>query len=405
MKAKVLIVLVTVGILVSSVFVGQAACAQKDPIKIGLVTDLTGFLNINGIVIRQAAIMALEEINYTVGGRKVELIVEDEAGSPAVAMDKARKLVETDKVCLFLGPFHGGAVAALAGYAEKVQTPQVVTWYSIPGDQMLKLHWTWVPFGSLEAVCVPAGAYAYDKLGFRNATTLGIDYLAGRRFMAGATDTFEEKGGKLVQQQWMPLDTKDIAPYLTALKPADVFMPWFAGITQTVGIRQIREYGVKLPIVLPQAGFMAHPEQIKQIGDYGVGMITSEAYVWTIDTPENKAFVERFKKRWGGVPAGPAYAGYFDIQIALEAIKKAGGDTSPNALAKALDQTNIKGILGDFRFGDARLGVGNYFVHKCIKKEGDAYPYQTEVLAKYQVRPEKAGDKIKYKIDKAEMLK
>ena len=201
------------------------------------------------------------------------------------------------------------------------------------------------------------------------------------------------------------MDTKDIAPYLTALKQADVFMPWFAGITQTVGLRQIREYGVKLPIVLPQAGFMAHPEQIKQIGDYGVGMITSEAYVWTIDTPENKAFVERFTKRWGGVPAGPAYAGYFDIQIALEAIKKAGGDTSPNALAKALDQTNIKGILGDFKFGDARLGIGHYFVHKCIKKEGDAYPYQTEVLAKYQVRPEKAGDKIKYKIDKAEMLK
>ena len=151
MKAKVLIVLVTIGILVSSLFTGHMAYAQKEPIKIGLITDLTGFLNINGIVIRQAAIMALEEINYTVGDRKVELIVEDEAGSPAVAMDKARKLVETDKVCLFLGPFHGGAVAALAGYAEKVQTPQVVTWYSIPGDQMLKLHWTWVPFGSLES--------------------------------------------------------------------------------------------------------------------------------------------------------------------------------------------------------------------------------------------------------------
>ncbi|MFH1123552.1 MAG: ABC transporter substrate-binding protein, partial [Pseudomonadota bacterium] len=208
-----------------------------------------------------------------------------------------------------------------------------------------------------------------------------------------------------IQQQWMPLDTKDIAPYLTSLKQADVFMPWFAGITQTVGIRQIREYGVKLPVVLPQAGFMAHPEQIKQIGDYGVGMITSEAYVWTIDTPENKDFVQRFKKRWGGVPAGPAIAGYFVMQIAMEAIEKAGGDTSPKALAKALDKTKMKGLLGDFEFGDARLGVGHYFVHQDLKKEGDEYPYQTEVLAKYQVRPKKEGDKIKFKIEKAEILK
>ncbi len=63
--------------------------------------------------------MALEEMQLHGGRQEDRVIVEDEAGSPAVAMDKARKLVETDKVCLFLGPFHGGAVAALAGYADQ----------------------------------------------------------------------------------------------------------------------------------------------------------------------------------------------------------------------------------------------------------------------------------------------
>ena len=405
MKTKWLCAFAAVGILASLGFIGETAYAQKDTLKIGLVTDLTGFLNVNGVHIRQAALMALEEADYTVAGKKIEFIIEDEAGSPAIAMDKARKLVETDKVCAFLGPFHGGAVAALANYATKVQVPQIVTWYSIPGDQMLNMRWTWVPIGSLEMIGVPSGAYAYDKMGFRTATTLALDYVAGRLFMGGCTNTFEKKGGKIIQQQWMPMDTKDTAPYLTALKQADVFMPWYAGITHNVGIRQIREYGIKMPIILPQAGYMAHPQQIKEIGDYGVGFITSDAYVWTIDTPENKAFVERYKKKYNMLPANVAYGGYFNMQILLQALRKTGGDSSRDALAKALDQTRMKGFLGDFSFGDARLGIGNYFVHREIKKEGDPEPYQSEMLAKYQVRPVKAGNKIEYQITKAEILK
>jgi branched-chain amino acid transport system substrate-binding protein len=405
MKTKWLCAFAAVGILVSLWFIGETAYAQKDTLKIGMVTDLTGFLNVNGVHIRQAALMALEDADYTVAGKKIEFIVEDEAGSPAIAMDKARKLVESDKVCAFLGPFHGGAVAALANYATKVQVPQIVTWYSIPGDQMLNMQWTWVPIGSLEMIGVPSGAYAYDKMGFRTATTLALDYVAGRLFMGGCTNTFEKKGGKIIQQQWMPMDTKDTAPYLTALKQADVFMPWYAGITHNVGIRQIREYGIKMPIILPQAGYMAHPQQIREIGDYGVGFITSDAYVWTIDSPENRAFVEKYKKKYNMLPANVAYGGYFNMQILLQALRKTGGDSSRDALAKALDQTQMKGFLGDFSFGDARLGIGNYFVHREIKKEGAEEPYQSEMLAKYQVRPVKAGNKIEYQITKAEILK
>jgi len=107
MKTIWLCAFAAVGILVSLWFTGETAYAQKDTLKIGMVTDLTGFLNVNGVHIRQAALMALEDADYTVAGKKIEFIVEDEAGSPAIAMDKARKLVESDKVCAFLGPLHG----------------------------------------------------------------------------------------------------------------------------------------------------------------------------------------------------------------------------------------------------------------------------------------------------------
>ena len=92
------------------------------------------------------------------------------------------------------------------------------------------------------------------------------------------------------------------------------------------------------------------------------------------------------------------------MQVVLEALRRVGDDTSPRALAKALDETKIQGYLGDFYFADARVGVGNYIVHKAIKVGGD-YPYQTEVLAKYQIRPELVGRDLKYRVNKVEMLK
>jgi branched-chain amino acid transport system substrate-binding protein len=231
-------------------------------------------------------------------------------------------------------------------------------------------------------------------------TSFATDYVAGHRFVGGMAEAFEARGGKVVQKQWIPLGTKDIAPYITALKDADFVAPWLAGITATVGLRQIREFKVNKPVIMPQTGFMAHPVQIKQIGDNGVGIITTDAYVWTIDTPENKDFVARYKKRWGEVPAGAAYGGYFSVQLALAALKKTGGNTAPDAIAKALDDTNITGLLGKFTFGDGRIGVGNYIVHKAYKTKDPKYPYLTKVLAKYKVHPILKGGKMTFRAER-----
>jgi len=220
---------------------------------------------------------------------------------------------------------------------------------------------------------------------------MGTDYVAGREFMAGFVAAFTERGGKVIQQQWIPMGTKDVAPYITALKEADVVVPWLAGVTATAGLRQLREYKVKMPVVMCQTGFMAHAKQIVEIGDDGVGIITTDAYVWTIDTPENKKLTDAYYKRWGEPLAGAGYGGYATVLIALAALEKTGGDTSPEALAKALDETELAGILGTFRFGDARVGFGNQMIHRCIKVDGE---YTTEVLAYVTVKTDKVGDKL-----------
>jgi branched-chain amino acid transport system substrate-binding protein len=146
-----------------------------------------------------------------------------------------------------------------------------------------------------------------------------------------------------------------------------------------------------MPVVFPQSQFPAHPKQIVQIGDDGIGMIAPEAYVWTIDTPENKKFVEAYQKRWGELPSGNAGGVYTVMQIAFQALNKTKGDTSSQALAKALDATNIKGFTGPIRFGDAKVGINDYIIHKVIKVGNE---YRTQVLSKYTVKTSKVENKL-----------
>ena len=395
MVRKILGILLAVVVL--GVFLVTGTNAAEKEIKIGFVTDLTSMLSLNGIPMRQAAILAMEEVNYTVAGKPVKIIFEDEASDPAVAMDRVRKLVETDKVSILIGPFHAGCAAAGAEYAARTKTPNIGAWYNLPNEAQVKAPWSWATFGTNQSPAYAAGVYAAEVLGYKTATAMAIDYAAGRASVEGFAAAFTERGGKMIQEQWIPMGTKDIAPYITALKPADVLVPWFAGVTATVGVRQIREFKVKMPVVFPQCQFPAHPKQIVEIGDDGVGMITAEAYVWTINTPKNKKFVEAYQKRWGELPSGNAGGAYLTMQVAFEALKKTKGDTSSQAIAKALDETNVEGFLGPIRYAPSRVGISNLIIHKVVKVNNE---YRTEILKDYKVRTDKVGNKLVQSIAK-----
>ena len=386
-----------IGILVASLFTGFTAYAEDKPIKIGLVADFTGPLTEHGIAAKQGAILAMEQVNYKLNGRPLELIIEDEASDPAVAMDKARKLVETDKVCMILGTINAGSAGAIAGYVARVQVPNMAYWYSIANSVIMKSPWSWAPFGTVSQVTYPMGAYAYEKLGYRTLTTIGTDYIAGRQFIGGAVDAFKERGGKIVQEQWVPLGTKDISSYISVLKDADALMAWFMGVTVIPGLRQLKDYKVGMPIIMPQSGHSTHPKIMQAMGDTCLGITTSCAYAWTIDTPKNKAFVDAFQKKWGELPGGVSYGGYSAVQIALAALKKTGGDTSAKALAKALNETEVPGILGTFSFGDAHIGVGNYVIYKHAKVDNMIVP---DILATASVASKKVGNDIVHSIVK-----
>jgi len=254
----------------------------------------------------------------------------------------------------------------------------------------------------MEQVGTALVAYAFEELGYRTATTVGSDYEAGHAFINGFVADFEARGGKVIQQQWIPMGTIDVASYITALQEADVLVSWTAGATTTAFLRQVKEFGVEMPIVIPSTSAAAHPKQIVDIGDAFVGVITGESYVGSLPGPKNKAYVDAFQAKWGEMPAGCSYGGYATVQIALDALRRTKGDISPEALHKALAKTNLEGITGTFRFTDARVGIYTHFVHKVIKVEDQ---YRTEVLAFYTIETQKVGDELVHRIIDKEIFR
>ena len=362
---------------------------EKGPIKIGGIFDLTGFLAPLGADSQQGAILAFEKAGYKVAGRPIEFIREDGGSNTDTTLDKARKLVEADKVCLTIGPIHSGAVLGMSGYLDRVNVPNLNIAYT-PDALPLEHQWVWQVSGTLRQGTYASGVYAYEKLGYRTATTLAQDYVAGREFIAGFVQAFEERGGKVIQQQWYPQGTTDFTSYIVNLKKADCLVPWFPGADAFAGFRQLKELGVKMPIIEPEDGGVATaPPAMKELGDSIVGSVVTVLYCYTLDTPGNKEFVEAYKNKWKGALPGPmSGAAFATTQVALEALKKAGGDTSPEALRKALSEVSLNTVRGPISFNKDRVAVFTCFV---VKVDKDLVP---RVVGQYRVKGEKVGNKM-----------
>ncbi|HLB12676.1 MAG TPA: ABC transporter substrate-binding protein [Dehalococcoidia bacterium] len=341
-------------------------------VKIGALMDLTGPLSGAGQWVKTGIEFRMEEAGYEVAGKKVELIIEDDASDTAKALEKAKKLVETDKVSLILGPLHAGAALAVAPYVSSAKVPNL----SISGlawDWTAKFDYTFGPSGSLRQATKAMGWYAYEALGLKNVTTIGTDFVAGYAYIGGFADGFKEKGGTIVQQQWAPTGTPDFSPYLTALKPADATVAWIVG-TDVPFLKQYEQYGLykKMPLHASTMSGFAEPVTLKEVGDSALGIQGQSYYTALIDSAENKPFVERFTKKLGRPPTALEVQAYVAASFALEALKITGGDTAPDKLSKALMGLKLNTPMGPISFDPtSRFGIRTAYIVEATKVGGE----------------------------------
>jgi branched-chain amino acid transport system substrate-binding protein len=351
---------------------GCGPAEEAAPIKIGCLLTYTGGGVPYGDWFENGLNLKLDEVGGEVAGRPIELIMEDSAFDPTVAVDKARKLIEHDQVDAIIGGLNGAVAIAVAEYTKESGIP-----YAPFVDNSVEALYTGgnnvvMPWGSLRGGTYIVGQYAYDVLGFRTAATLRTDFVAGDQFIEGWEIAFEERGGTIIQRQAVPLGTLDYAPFVTALEEADCVAIWFT--ENAPFVRQFYEFGLDTPIVMASQGGMIADEMLL-MGDNAVGIVTG-AHEW-LDNPDpaTRNFVDGYTERYGALPTQPRYtvSAHVVLTAFLEAIKATGGDTTPAKLNDALKNVKVETATGVLSFDEQGFGIGDFHIIEWVKEDGTYY--------------------------------
>ena len=328
-----------------------------EPIRLGAIFGLTGIMAPIAEESVQGIKLAFEQfLPKEINGRPLEVVYEDSSSKPDLAVQKAKKLVERDKVCMIFGPVHGGHAMATTGYLDQVKVP-TLTLGSNTGGLILHRKWTWITGGALPQISYPVGIFAYENLGYRVCSVLATDREVGHEFIEYFEKAFEGLGGKVIQQQWFPPGTTQFTPYVAKIEKADFLATWIGDADGIAGFPTIRQMGIKMPIVqVNHGGALLSPKAVRHIGSSVVGVITAGNYVSTLATPRNKEFVQAYQKKYGVTPGTFAGQGMGSAELAVAALKRTGGDTTPEKLREALMQP-VDTVTGHIEFTKDRDGI------------------------------------------------
>lgn len=375
MKERLLFVLVVmIGIMFLTTVPSYAEEAKKEPIKLGAIQNLTGPLTALGIEIIDGHKFALEEVDWKIAGRKIELKVEDSGMDVGLAKDKARKLVELDGVCIIMSPVLSTHVGAMAPYLAEKKVINIGP-QSQPVEYK-KFEYYFMGMSTQPRLASTMGLYAAEQMRARTCSSIELESQAGYEWHRGFKKTFEAKGGKLIQTQRAPRRTTDFAPYLSRLKKADVALLHQPGAPSFRLVKQYHEFGLwnKMPVITYEGSFVLE-EFLDKYGVPCVGIILSDFYSPHIETDLNRKFVKGFQQHYGKTPSAFHYVGYFSTIIALAALKATGGDTTPEKLYEAMKNVSMETPTGPFKFDRRRCGLANTYIFQVVK-EGSKFRYK-----------------------------
>ena len=358
---------------------GGAALAQapKEPIKIGLINEVTGPLAVNGTEINEGIKLYWEdEMGNQVAGRPVSLIIADTEGKPDVGLTKTRKLVESDKVHLVLGPVSSAVAVAVRDYLQERKVAWVITQATANNLTAEKASPTTFRSAMSSYQQEAAGGwYVAAKLRHKRIAVVGLDYVAGHEQTDGFIKTFMESGGQSVEKVLMPLGAVDVAPYITRVQSkvqdldAVVAILWGPGAPQW--LKAWTDYGLKGKLPLLSLGETVNETYLKTVGDAALGIVSWLSYSPVLETAENKRFVQAFSKKYRKDPVYNNHLGYLAAKAAGEAMKTVGANVEDQPrFLEALRRVRFEAPGGAFRFDDKQNAIIPTYIRRVDKVGG-----------------------------------
>ncbi len=337
----------------------SVAMAEGNAIRIGVVTPISGTYAGIGQQVTWGLDMAAAEINANGGimGRQIELVYEDSEANPAVAVQKAEKLYTSENVDFLTGTVNSGATLAVGQVAEragKLLATTVSFSDAITGNKCSPNVFRVNARAGQQSAALAAWV-KQEKPGAK-IFYLGPDYEMGRSTVAAFKENAELVGAESVGEVFAPLDSKDYSQYFGRVRSArpEVLYTSVAGNDTVRLFTQMKDFGVLDGLTVLGASGTVTGQNIGAIGDAAEGFITGVGYSPLIDSPENKAFVEKFNAENGADP--DLYgADSYGILFAYKAAVEAAGSIETDAVRAALE-----GLTWDTPQGPKTIRAGDH---------------------------------------------
>ena len=356
----------------------------QEAFKIGLILPMTGQSASTGKQIEAAARLFMAQNGNTVAGRKIELIVKDDGGVPDATKRMAQELVVNDKVGVLSGFGLTPLALATAPIATQSKTPMVVMAAATSSITEASPFIVRTSF-TLPQCAVAMGDWA-PKNGMKRVVTLVSDYGPGIDAERYFKERMQLNSAQVIESLRVPLRNPDFAPFLQKvrdLKPDALFVFVPSGAGAAV-MKQFLERGMdKAGIKLIGTGDLTDDDQLNDMGEGALGVVTAHHYSAAHPSALNKKFVEAFKKANNGLrPNFMAVGGYDGMRVIYEALKNTkGGQGGGEAMLAAMKGQIFESPRGQIYIdAQTRDVVHNIYLRKVEKKEGQLYNVEFDAI-------------------------
>jgi urea transport system substrate-binding protein len=299
---------------------------QDPPLHVGLLHSLSGTLAISEIPVRDAALLAIDELNQAGGvlGRQVVPIIADGESEPSIFAAEAWRLLTQERVVALFGCWTSASRKAVL---PVVETQQGLLWYPVQYEGLEQSPNVVYLGATTNQQIVPAVEYLLAH-GKRRFFLIGSDYVFPRTANAIIKAQLAASGGVLVGEAYLPLGSTAVMTTVQEIRTAqpDIVFNTLNGDSNVAFFQQLRAAGLTAD-QMPTLSVSIAEAEVRAIGAETLkGHLAAWNYFQTTDNPANQAFVSAYQARYGErrVTSDPIEAMYIGVHLWAQAVTRAG---------------------------------------------------------------------------------
>jgi urea transport system substrate-binding protein len=360
-SARRTLVSVAATALLLSTFSTAPSIAAADTVKVGVLQSLTGTMAISEVTVKNATLLAIDQINAKGGvlGKQIEPVVEDGASDPSMFAQKAQKLIQEDQVVTVFGGWTSASRKAMLPVFERFKG---LLWYPVQFEGNECSPDIMYSGAQPNQQILPALQWAEEK-GYKNIFLLGSDYVFPRTANLILKKHIVHDGKTVAGEEYVPLGGTDFSAVINKIQLAkpDIIFNTLNGDSNVSFFKQMAAAGLpsaKLPVM----SFSIAEQEAKAMGpSLLLGSYAAWNYFQSLPDPVNKKLVAAYQAKYPGSPVDdPMAHGYLDVYAWAAAVKKAG----------TFDPLKVRKAAQALAYFDVGLGETKFATNQSLVQTG-----------------------------------